>query len=138
MNWHPFHKELWRIEDERYLALEQSFRLSARLLLVGPPGFICNFLPKPQRLGFRDDEKRSALFPRNKLHMRWALHHLRTEVLPNVRFSEDADIWPDANVMSLAHTGLAEATKSDIDSRCYHSLANHTSYWKPPTILSNI
>ena len=105
-NWHPFYEELWRIDHERYELLEQAFRLSARLLLVGLPGFICNFLPKPQRIWSRGNKTRIALFPRNAVHMRWALHHLRTEIMPNVRFLEDANIWLDMDIMSLTHTDM--------------------------------
>ena len=136
MNWHPFYEELWRIEKKRYVVLEQSFRLSARLLLVGLPGFICNFLPKPQRLGSQENGIRIALFPRNELHMRWALHHLRTEIFPNLRFSEDADIWPDANIMSLTHTGLVMA--SDAASQERAEAANEQYRVLDITIASQI
>ncbi|MCJ1432252.1 hypothetical protein MMC27_001608 [Xylographa pallens] len=105
---HPFRREAFEIEDERYEALGQSLRLAAKLLNSAKP-YLCNFLPRVQVKVSRKSEARVPIDDTNRtLGEQGDASQALLQVLQNITWKEDETMWKMYNALGLTHTGYAE------------------------------
>ena len=106
-----FERSRFQMSEDRFEALEQCLALSERLLAAAAP-YLTNFLPdakldfgeRGNRLSIKED-----LSIRGWKHVGIAWRILFCEILPTITWTEDADIWPQRNIMGLNHTGQLSA-----------------------------
>ena len=107
---HPFKRAAFgdEISDKRYEALEQSFRLAARLLNSARP-YLCNFLPRTRVILSQNSEARVPINDTNRTTQEQVDASIALlQVIKNITWAEDPDMWSSYGTLGLTHTGLTE------------------------------
>ena len=105
-----FHRENFRMTEDRFNALTQSLSLSQKLLAIAMP-YLANFLPRAAldragpvlRLNIQEDLNLESW----KRMMR-AYTFLISQILPTITWTEDDNMFPERGIMGVNHTGKNE------------------------------
>ena len=106
---YPLKRDRWsEIEDDRYEALQQSFRLAARLLNSARP-YLCNFLPRTEVTIAPPKEARIHLNDADRTMEEQNVATLELlQLLKQITWQECDYMWKSYSTLGITHTGFSE------------------------------